>query len=186
MKNNTIILIAFLVLIVVVIAFFAMKNQKEVNTLIPEPTSPDTSLATQEGLPEAVEAKRQAIYQAALSRDYDTLADEADSTLKYSFGGPYEGGFSGFMKLSAETEGESAFDILPILLRLPYTENNGFYTWPSFFTKEATEWTEEDVVMMRTYLTEEEIESYRQFGAYIYYRVGIMADGRWVFYLAGD
>ncbi len=143
-------------------------------------------LPNQAGLPVKVEAKRQAIYKAALRRDYEKLAAEAAADLHYSFGGEYEGGFVGYLKLSAMDEGETAFDIIPTLLKLPYAEREGLYTWPSVFTIESFRWTEADVAMMKTFLTDKQIEGFREFGGYIYYRLGINSEGEWKFYLAGD
>ncbi len=150
-----------------------------------------SDLPPQEGLPDTVETKRQAIYDAVLTRDYKTLAAQASPNFHYSFGGEYEGGFEGYLRLAETTEKESVFDIIPTLLQLPYAfkanqSSEGIYTWPSVFTKEPSEWTEEDLVMMRTFLTEEQIKSYREFGGYMYYRLGITEDGEWIFYLAGD
>lgn len=185
-----IIFISILVLALVG-GFIFYKPKKEVS---PHPApqeeakpAPEISpLPVEPALPEAVEAKRQAIYRAALSRDYGKLAAEAPSDIFYSFGGAYEGGFAGYLELSAKDEGKSAFDIIPALLRLPYAYTNGAYIWPSVATTPASEWTEEDIAMLRTFLPEEYIKSFREFGGYIYYRLGIDSEGIWDFYVAGD
>ena len=144
------------------------------------------TLPVQGGLPEKVEAKRQAIYAAAKSEDYDKLAAEAGTPFNYSFGGEYEGGFVGYLKLAAENEGRSAFDILPTLLQMPYVLRGSTYTWPSVFVKTANEWTDEDIAQMKKIMTDEQIEEYRKFGSYAYYRLGISEEGNWAYYLAGD
>lgn len=104
----------------------------------------------------------------------------------YSFGGDYECGFVGYLKLAEKDEGESVFDIIPILLRLPYALRENLYTWPSVFTAEPSKGTPEDITMMKTFLTDKQIEDYRQYGGYVYYRMGITSQGDWTFYLAGD
>ena len=174
-------------MILAIVAFIFFFNQKAEAPVVPGNKEPEVAaLPIQEGLPGKVEAKRQAIYRAALSRDYEKLAQEASPNLNYSFGGDEEGGVAGYMKLSEETEGKSAFDIIPILLKLPYAVKNNLYSWPSVFTIEPSKWTPEDVAMMKTFLTEKQIEDFRQFGGYIYYRLGITSAGEWTFYLAGD
>lgn len=185
MKTKIIILIIAVLILIGFLAFYNSNKTTEEITGESESPSP-TALMPQAGLPAQVEAKRQAIYQAAISRDYDRLAGEAPGDLNYSFGGEYEGGFVGYLKLAEENERLSAFDIIPTILRLPYAERDGLYTWPSVFTVAPSEWTEEDLAMMRTFLTEEQIEDFREFGGYIYYRLGIDSEGNWKFYLAGD
>jgi hypothetical protein len=54
------------------------------------------------------------------------------------------------------------------------------------FLKSAEEWTPEDVAQMKTFATDAEIQGWREFGAYIGYRIGIREDGTWIYYLAGD
>lgn len=186
-------LIIIIVTLIFIVSFIVFKKDTPMPVIDETPTVVVNELAQQEGLPEVVEAKRQAIYRAALTKDYVKLANEATSAdnFNYSFGGEFEGGFAGFMEYVAKEEGRSAFEIIPMLLKLPYALNSNsiqgdIYTWPSVFTVESSKWTSEDISMMRTFLTDEEIENYRQFGGYIYYRLGITSKGEWIFYLAGD
>ena len=150
----------------------------------------------QEGLPDAVAAKREAIYKAARSRNYDTLAVQAATPFKYSFGETTEDGFAGFLAtadehLALDTEVakgkyKNNFEIIQALLKLPYALQGDIYVWPAVFTKGAADWTEEDIAQMKKLLPDELIEGYRQFGAYAYYRLGITEEGKWVYYIAGD
>ncbi len=176
------------------LAFFYQDQRAADNTVIVDENQPKQeekeievakTLAPQPGLPEAVEKKRQAIYQAALARDYDLLADEASENFQYSYGGSEEG-LAEYLKMEDSNDNEKSFDISIKLLEMPYAKQYDMYTWPEVFTKASEDWTEKDIAQMRILLTEEEIEGYRQFGAYAYYRLGIMEDGKWVFYLAGD
>lgn len=145
------------------------------------------ALPDQVGLPPQVEATRQALYAAALSRDYNRLAELATyPNFSYTFGGPYPGGFIEYLKLAETTEKESVFDVIPKLLALPYAKSGGIYAWPGVFYKESSAWTEEDIASMKKILTDAEIENYRKFGGYLYYRVGIDEKGNWIFYIAGD
>jgi len=144
----------------------------------------NSELPPQVGLPAEVEAKRQAIYLAALSRDYEKLANETATGFVYCLCGEYEGGFIEFMKLSGEIGG--AFDTISTLLKLPYVEINGWYFWPSVYAIDPSKWTEEDVAMMQTFLTDEQIEEFREWGWYIDFRIAITPEGKWIQYLAGD
>ena len=144
-------------------------------------------LPLQEGLPSRVEKKRQAIARAALTRDYEAFSSlMREEEFKYSFGGGYEGGFIQFLKDADERSGKSTFDTMLALLRLSYGTQLAYYVWPAVFTKSSEEWTEDDLFQLRQIATEEEIEGYRRFGAYIGYRIGIRDDGTWVYYIAGD
>lgn len=177
-----IVIILFILLIVGGVLYLSVdRNQTPVNEQVEQ-----ISLPLQEGLPEAVEAKRQAIYAAANERNYEKLAALAEPNLSYSFGGPYEGGFVEYLKLAEKDERMSAFDIIPKLLVLPYAFKDGRYVWPSVFYKAPAEWTEADLEIMRSLVSEETIEQYREFGGYVFYRLGITTDGKWTFYIAGD
>jgi len=185
MRNKVII---FIILVLIAGAGYFYYSDRNVepaeNGAIPQVES----LSPQAGLPPLVEAKRQAIYKAAMARDYALLAAEAGEDLSYSFGGPVEGGFAEFLRMSEASEKESAFDIIPALLKMPYAVlgDNLIYAWPSVFSKEPKDWTPEDISMMKTILTDEQIEQYRQFGHYLYYRIGITTEGKWIYYIAGD
>lgn len=145
----------------------------------------------QEGLPEAVSEKRQAIVAAAASGDYDAVASLASQEgFRYTFGLPVEGGFAAYLRdedADREASGqESILDEMTALLSLPYGTQAEYYVWPSTFVKSADEWTDEDIAIMREVATDAEIEGYRSFGAYIGWRVGIRSDGQWVYFIAGD
>jgi hypothetical protein len=180
----TVMIIVLLFFVFAVFYFFYNKAEAPADALPPEDN--EEYLIPQAGLPQKVEAKRQAIYYAAVSGDYEKLALEADPRLSYSFGGPYEGGFIEYLKLSETTEGQTALDIIPTLLKLPYAEKDGLYTWPYWFTSPPEYWTPEDIKILQTFLTDKLIESYKQSGQYLYYRLGITAEGNWIFYIAGD
>ncbi|MBP6911600.1 MAG: hypothetical protein KBB88_00135 [Candidatus Pacebacteria bacterium] len=180
------ILIVFLLLISVISVLFITYEKNKIPVVEDSPVVSVNELASQDGLPDAVENKRQAIYKAALERNYERLAKETGSNFHYSFGGDYESGFAEYLKLSEKDEKNSSFDTIITLLNLPYAVNGNIYSWPSFFTVEPSMWTEKDISLMKTFLTNEEIESYREFGGYIYYRIGITSDGEWIYYLAGD
>lgn len=161
----------------------------DVNRQIPEePADRGNTLAPQAGLPAEVEATRQAIFKAAVDRNYDKLNALAGDPkgFKYSFGGEYEGGFVGYLKLEEENTGKNAFETIKDILPLPYDKQGNIYVWPAVFNKAASDWNDADIAQMQTFLTDEEIEGYRKFGAYADWRIGIRDDGKWVYFIAGD
>lgn len=189
MRKRTVILILILTALILTfsVIYFYKKSQtpaKEYNPPVENVERP--VLYFQQGLPSVVEKKRQAIYAAAVSRDYEKLNEETSASFYYSYGGDYKDGFTGYLKISEKDEHKSAFDIIPTLLRLPFSYKDNLYTWPSIFSIEPSEWSSEDIKIMKTFLTDEQIENYRQYGGYIYYRLGITSSGDWKFYLAGD
>jgi len=152
----------------------------------------DKGVPRQEGLPEAVETKRQAIYAAAARKDYEHLETLIGSPFRYSFGGENPGGFDEFLKVTSEnlpnqeSKQKDIFAVIRKILALPYGVQGDIYVWPAVFAKGAGDWTEEDLAQMRELFSEELIESYRQFGGYAYYRAGINSAGEWVYFIAGD
>lgn len=186
--KKTIVIIILVIVAIIIIAIVPKKSADQSNV----PMQPEISdLAPQAGLPASVEAKRQAIYAAAKTRTYDAIVALAtEGQFRYTFGDGYEGGFGAWLRYidSVQTK-DNAFDTITELLKLPYGyQGDGIdiYTWPSFFLKSSDEWTADDIALMKTIMTDEEIEGFRQAGAYIGYRIGIKGDGTWVYYLAGD
>jgi hypothetical protein len=139
-------------------------------------------LSEQPGLPQPVAETRRAIAEAAAACDYEGLERLAlsDGTFTYSFG---EGDGPVAFWRDAEGRGEEPLALLVRLLDLPHAKEGRLYTWPSAAGAPATD---EDWESLEAVFTEEEIESWRRFGAYIGYRVGITAGGGWTFYVAGD
>lgn len=184
MQNKNIIVIVLIALLVIAGCFF-FRNRKAIAP-IDDVISQTPSLPYQAGLPQVVENKRQEIYQAAQIRDYKKLASAAASSFSYSFGPEADGGFGMFIKNQDENNNKKSFDIISSLLKLPYALEDDIYVWPAVFVKSSEEWTNEDLNMLRQIASEEEIKGYREFGAYVGYRIGINKNGDWVYYIAGD
>lgn len=158
--------------------------EKETTTPVVDKKVP--VLEKQAGLPKEVEDKRQAIFVAAQTRDYEKLAALANEQFTYSYGSPRDGGFAEYLRIASENEKISVFDLIPKLLQMPYSSVDGIYAWPAVALKSSDQWTDADIAQMKTLFTDEEIEGYRNFGAYVYYRLGIKSDGSWIYYVAGD
>jgi len=174
----------------------------DVNTEIKNSTS---SLPAQAGLPAVVEAKRQAIYQAALSRDLGKLKSEtSDANLSfYGFGtdGKFsQYGISGYTKFLEEEKKVSLFDLISTLLKLPYSVSNPdsifpivhnwwasenlaseikLYTWPAVVIKSPQDLTVSDIANMKTFLSDEQIKTFREDG-YSYFNIVITSEGKWI------
>lgn len=138
-----------------------------------------------ETLPASVEDTRQLIAEAAKAKDYEKLNSLAGESFSYTFGVDEPGGFGKKLKeLSAA--GKDPFGLIIKLFAMPHEKLGDIYVWPAFFTKEPKDWTENDLKLMATLATEKEIESYRQYGGYVGYRLGIREDGTWLYFIAGD
>jgi len=134
-------------------------------------------------LPEAVEAKRAAILEAARTGDADAVAALADDPFSYSFGGPVEGGPAAYWR-ELEANGEQPLAALAAILELPYTLSNGIYVWPFAYDK-----TEEQITELERELLSQlppDAGTFIPGGGYLGWRAGIEPDGNWVFFVAGD
>jgi hypothetical protein len=140
----------------------------------------------EDGLPGAVTEKREKIYRAAVTQDYEALGSLLDpDTFSYSFG--ESGDPIGYWREQEEAEVPLIGDILPSVLHTRFGKTDDIYMWPSAAAKEPAEWTQADVESMRKAgSTNEEIRSFEQYGGYTGWRVGIRADGTWLFFIAGD
>lgn len=137
-------------------------------------------------LPEAVAATRQGIIEAASSCDVTALEDLAADGFSTSFGG---GGVENLR--TWEDEGTGQLGTLLHLLGMSYgtleTDDSVFYVWPSAHVHESWEAVPEDAVEeLRQIHTEQELQSFEQFGAYAGWRTAIDQDGNWRYFTAGD
>lgn len=140
-----------------------------------------------DGLPTAVAEKREAIYKAAVQQDYKTLGTLLDpATFSYSFG--EQGDPIGYWQRQEKAEIPILGDILPTVLHTRFGKNEDIYVWPSAAAKLPSEWTNEDVEAIREAgYTDADIKSFKeQAGGYVGWRVGIRADGTWLYFISGD
>lgn len=154
-----------------------------------EPSSGATNTSatpTEVSLPPEVAEKRDAIVAAAKSFDYDRLETLLDPEhFSYSFG--ESGDPVGYWR-RLEEEGHVPIlgDYLPVVFSAPYARKQDTFVWPSAYAKEPAQWTDEDLQWLKNLYTEKEIRQFERFGGYLGYRVGIRADGTWLFFVAGD
>jgi hypothetical protein len=134
-------------------------------------------------LPPAVAATRESILEAAAAGDVGRLADLAlagSGSFTYSFGGNNPPSREELLEAWQDPE---LLETMVTLLNLPHTEQDGIFAWPSAFSSNPTD---EDWAAVEVLYSEEEIAQMKQFGGYIGYRIGITAQGDWIFFVAGD
>lgn len=155
----------------------------------------DPDLPEQPGLPAPVAETRRAIAAAAVACDYSELVrltevnKGADEGFSFSFGGgtdPAEYWRQG------ERRGDEPLAWMVRVLEQPFVTDpdansaapGGSYVWPPAHMEP----TEENYrqLLDSGYWTEEDIQSYRDFGGYIGYRIGISESGGWLYFIAGD
>lgn len=142
-------------------------------------------------LPSPVDKLRRALIAAAVSCDYEALSARATSG-----GGPFTFSYgdstdpAGFWR-RAEAEGERPLWHLVQVLQLSsdIVERSApeadIHVWPSVAAKESDAgWSE---VADAGLFTDAELDAMREGGSgYLGYRVGITAEGDWLFFVAGD
>lgn len=139
-------------------------------------------------LPEPVAEMRDAIVAAATACDFDRLAELAKpGAFTYSFG---DSGDPAAFWRRTEAEGEPLAALVHFLNR-PFATRDvddvTQYVWPRAYVYDSWEAVPaEDRDGLRPVYDAEDFERFDQFGSYTGYRVGITADGDWVFFVAGD
>ncbi len=141
------------------------------------------------GLPSSVAETRRAILRAAAACDYDrleALALQGGHAFTYSFG---DNARPAEYWRGLEAAGEDPLAMLVRTLSLPWARETlevepfAFYVWPSAYLIDSDEAAWEAVAGL---YSPEEIETMREYGGFIGYRVGITEDGEWRFFVAGD
>jgi hypothetical protein len=139
------------------------------------------------GLPPSVARKRAAILAAARARDYEDLARPADvRQFTYTFGGPQPGGPAAYWRETARTTGRHPADFLAALLQMPYTRAQNIFIWPFAYDRPPASLTAAERRVLAPVATEEQLDAWAKAGSYLGWRAGISADGRWIFFVAGD
>ena len=108
-----------------------------------------------------------------------------------SFGG-VEGDPIKFLKeISGDGEGHEILAILEEVLEAGYVHlepgtDGEIYVWPYFFSVPLDSLTPAQRVELFRLVTAGDYEDMKNYGAYIFYRVGITPEGKWAFFVAGD
>lgn len=147
-----------------------------------------------DALPDPVKRTRQLIMDAARRGDFEALRPligTGEDTTQLSLGG-FDGDPIAFLKtLGGDPDG---YEILAILLEVlergyaisdPGTPNE-IYVWPYFVAVNLDELDPAQKVDLFKLVTSGDFADMKDFGSYIFYRVGITPDGRWRFFVSGD
>jgi len=166
----------------------AAKSQKAAKAAAPAEIIRDLAR-----LPDKVRLMRERILEAAKSGDPSkvvTVMQSNETMPVFSFGGDKDP--LAFWKASyPDSEGIEALAILADLLESPFVHlDKGtpqeMYVWPYFYGIALEGLTPEQKVELFRLITGADWKEMQEFGAYVFYRVGIAPDGVWHFYVAGD
>lgn len=144
-------------------------------------------LLHQGGLAEDVESMRAAIFEAAMSCDYEALESLAlagSGEFTFSFGGQTEGPAAYWR--SAEERGDPVLAMLVTVLNVPYGREDGLVVWPFAHALDFQNLNPAQEDLLAQFFTPKDIDEWKSFGGYLGYRVGISESGDWMFFVAGD
>ncbi|AZO24828.1 hypothetical protein EJ070_31955 [Mesorhizobium sp. M1E.F.Ca.ET.045.02.1.1] len=145
-------------------------------------------------LPEPVKRMHGLIVEACKSGDIEklrSLIGSGDSMTQLSLG-DIDGDPITFLKgLSGDSDGQEILAILEEVLSAGYVHvDTGtpqeLYVWPYFFALPLDKLDPRQRVELFKLVTASDYDDMKQFGAYIFYRVGITPTGQWLFFVAGD
>ncbi len=131
---------------------------------------------------------RRSIVAAARACDFDRLSELAEAgTFTYSFGA---GDDPAAYWRDAEKEGDPLAALVHFLNQ-PFAARPAGgvtqYVWPRAYAYESWEAVPPEARHeLRPVYGEKDFERFGRFGSYSGYRVGIAADGDWVFFVSGD
>lgn len=145
-------------------------------------------------LPEPVQRMRGLIMDAALTGDLEQLRpilETGEDGTQLSFGDLPSDPIEFLRGLSGDDEGQEILAILYEVMSAGYVhldsgEATGTYVWPYFFAVPLDTLDKRQRVELFKLVTAGDYEDMKNFGAYIFYRVGISPEGRWQFFVAGD
>ena len=145
-------------------------------------------------LPEPVKRMHDLIVEACRTGDIEKLRPligTGDSITQLSLG-DIEGDPIAFLKgLSGDPDGQEILAILEEVLSAGYVHVDAgtpqeLYVWPYFFALPLDKLDAKQRVELFKIVTAGDYDDMKQFGAYIFYRVGITPAGQWTFFVAGD
>lgn len=147
-----------------------------------------------DALPFPTKRMRELILEAAYEGKIEKLRQLigiGDSATQLSFGGT-DGDPIDFLKQeSGDDDGHEILAILSEVLEAGYVHldagtENELYVWPYFFAWPLDGLNDKQKVELFRIVTYGDFQDMKEFGGYIFYRVGITPTGRWEFFVAGD
>jgi hypothetical protein len=147
-----------------------------------------------DSLPAPVAKTRTALMAAARSGSLNALNnffERGDEPTQLSFGGEVGDPIAFLRESSGDDEGYEILAILLEVLEAGYVHQGAdtpheVYVWPYFSAYALEDLTPPQKIELYQILTAGDVQDSMEFGAYIFYRIGIAPDGRWTFFIAGD
>lgn len=145
-------------------------------------------------LPEPVRRMHDLIVEACKGGDIEKLRPligQGDGMTQISLA-DIDGDPIAFLKgLSGDPDGQEILAILEEVLTAGYVHVDAgtpqeLYVWPYFFALPLDKLDAKQRVELFKIVTAGDFDDMKQFGAYIFYRVGITPAGQWTFFVAGD
>jgi spore germination protein GerM len=150
----------------------------------------DDPLVPQLDLPPEVAATRAAIFDAAVTCDWEALRALAGGELTFTFGAAAQDAISNWQELEASGDAQPMRYLAELLNRSygtqPGPEDQLYYAWPSAFVVPWQDVTERQREELRPLFGDEDFAVFEGFGGYIGDRIGILSDGTWAYFVAGD
>jgi hypothetical protein len=145
-------------------------------------------------LPEPVKRLHDQIIEACKSGDIEKLRpliETGENGTQLSFGSVDGDPIAYLKEQSGDKEGAEILAILEEVLSAGYVHMdagtpNEMFIWPYFFAVPLDRLTPAQKVELFKIVTAGDYEDMKTFGSYIFYRVGITAEGRLSFFVAGD
>lgn len=144
-------------------------------------------------LPAPVKRLREQIIEAAHTGDIETLKPILEGngiTPTFSFGDG-DDPIAFWREASGDGEGREILAIMVEVFEAGYVlidrpGEKPIYIWPYFAQVPLEELTPAQQVELYKLVTAQDVVDMKEFGAYIFYRAGITADGQWQYFVAGD
>jgi hypothetical protein len=170
------------------------KPGEEVTTPSDAPEVPVEFVNDLNTLPEPVKKMRMALVEAAASGDIEKLRPllgTGEDETQVSVGDAPEDPIAALKSLSGDQDGR---EVLAILLDIMSTgaahvdkgTPQEAYVWPYFAEKNLDTLSPPELVELYRIVTAGDVADMKEFGGYNFYRLGISADGKWKFFVAGD
>ncbi len=145
-------------------------------------------------LPEPVRKLREQLLEAARSGDIEKmrpLLEQQGTPPVVSLGEQQNDAIAFWKEQSGDGEGREILAILIDILEAGYLHvDKGtpqeMYLWPYFAQYPLDKLTPEQLVELFRIITGSDFKEMKEYGAYIFFRLGIGPDGTWHFFVAGD
>lgn len=144
--------------------------------------------------PPAVAKMREMIVEAAASGDINRLRElmkPGPNQTEVSIGDHPEDPVAVLKDMSGDGDGVEILAILLDILSTGFVHvgqgtKDDVYVWPYFAEKPLATLTPPEKVELMRLVTSGDVADMKEFGGYNFYRVGILPDGTWKFFVAGN